>query len=159
MNIKNILFLLFDKMFGRVISKPFKVNFGYDEREKEAKKKMEDFPGYVPVVIERKIKNNKGDVDWHISKFLVPHAIKYKDFIGNVIKKLSSNENVIAVNSDNLNNIATVSSEIQKNMTYIFFTNGKKLERGDAILEDIYNQNKDDDGFLYITCTVYDAYG
>jgi len=121
----------------------FKNKYSYEEREKESKKKIEEFPGHVPIILEKKTKRLKSDKKIFeknkTNKFLVPRDIKYKDFIMNVNvrnKFITEKENV-----------------------YIFFTNGKKLEKNETRIGEIYDQNKDDDGFLYIVYTKYESFG
>eukprot|EP00331_Platyophrya_macrostoma_P034660 CAMPEP_0176436904 /NCGR_PEP_ID=MMETSP0127-20121128/18272_1 /TAXON_ID=938130 /ORGANISM="Platyophrya macrostoma, Strain WH" /LENGTH=116 /DNA_ID=CAMNT_0017820365 /DNA_START=44 /DNA_END=390 /DNA_ORIENTATION=- len=116
-----------------MVDKRFKEKFTFEERSQEARKKREEHPTLVPVIIEKHTRSKLQDIDKN--KFLASHDMKFQEFQGSIKKKLN----------------------LSKTDALFFFIAGKKLDKPDTLIRDIYEKNKDDDGFLYITFAELEA--
>ena len=117
------------------INNSFKEKFSLEDRIKEAGNIKKKYPDRIPVIIERGI--NNPDVDYiDKNKFLVPNDLCVTQLLYVIRKR-------IKVNSEK---------------ALFIFCNGK-IPTGTLPLSVLYNENKDDDGFLYIKYTSENTFG
>ncbi|CAI2381479.1 unnamed protein product [Moneuplotes crassus] len=117
----------------------FKKKHSETKRLAQSKKLLSKNDGKVPVIIE-KYKNDSTSHNLPTlsqSKFLFPGDFTYLDFLQIIRCKLSLSE---------------------KDSIFCFFKNGR-LCQGTKTLKDIYNEDKDSDGFLYCSYTFENTQG
>lgn len=117
--------------------KSFKDEFSLDKRKAESENLMSKYPNRIGIIVEQEKYNNS----------IIPHIDKRKYAVYNDMK-FSSFMNVIR-------NRLKLSPEI----ALIFFVNGSNILTGNQIMSEIYNQYKDEDGFIYIKYTGENTFG
>merc|ERR1712232_188318 len=122
------------KSEGRRRKVPFKTTHPYEKRESEAKRIREKYPDRIPVICERDQRSDIPDIDK--KKYLVPQDLTVGQFVYVIRKRIKlSPEKAI----------------------YIFINN--VLPPTAALMSSIYEEQKDDDGFLYITYSGENTFG
>jgi GABA(A) receptor-associated protein len=112
----------------------FKVAYSFELRKRESNRIIEKFVDKIPVIVERHYKSTIADIDK--KKFLVPNDILFGEFL-NILRKrikLSSTE-ALFVFVNNTTPALTDSMGI------------------------VYNNHKDEDGFLYLCYTGQNFFG
>jgi len=113
---------------------PFKSEHAYEKRESEAHRIREKYPDRIPVICERDPRSDIPDIDK--KKYLVPQDLTVGQFVYVIRKRIQlSPEKAI----------------------YIFINN--VLPPTAALMSSIYEEQKDDDGFLYITYSGENTFG
>eukprot|EP00331_Platyophrya_macrostoma_P022599 CAMPEP_0176454646 /NCGR_PEP_ID=MMETSP0127-20121128/30096_1 /TAXON_ID=938130 /ORGANISM="Platyophrya macrostoma, Strain WH" /LENGTH=120 /DNA_ID=CAMNT_0017844013 /DNA_START=30 /DNA_END=392 /DNA_ORIENTATION=+ len=118
-----------------MVDKKFKDKYTFEERLKEARKKKEEHPTLIPVIVERHARSKLPEIEK--SKFLASKEMKLQEFQASIKKKL----------------------KLDKSEALFFFIAGKKIDRPDTPMQDVYNNSKDKDEFLYITYSELEAFG
>ena len=106
-----------------------------DERRAQYTKVVESHPGKIPVIVER-APNAKNVPEIDKSKYLVPEDLTVAQFIYLIRKR-------IKLNND---------------QALFIYINGQ-LPISSALFSQIYEENKDTDGFLYVVYTGESSFG
>ena len=101
-------------------------NSEFSERQKECDKIRKQFPGKIPIICEKDPKSNIRDIDK--TKYLVPDDLTVSNFSLMIRKRI----------------------EIPQEAAFYLLANGKNSLTGDKLLSEVYEEHKDEDGFLYI---------
>ena len=113
--------------------KSYKNMYTLEKRQDEALRIKEKYPNRVPIICER---YTVGDPEIDRKKYLVPDDLSISNFIYVIRKRIKLKP---------------------ENALYLF-VNGKILN-GTGLLAQIYEKNKDNDGFLYIKYTLENTFG
>lgn len=112
----------------------FKKNNTFEKRLSDSRKILEKYKNRIPIIIIQE--NNSSLPKLDKIKYLVPHDITIAQFIFIIRKRISlSPEEAI----------------------FIFVNN--TLPPSSYLISTIYQQNKDKDGFLYLTITSENTFG
>lgn len=114
----------------------FKHDFSFEQRKAEATRVINKYPGRVPIICEKSIIASKDCPDIDKKKYLVPIDLTIGQFLYIVRRRLN------------------LSPE-----KAIFLFVGNKIAPSTISINEIYNYNKDDDGFLYITYALENMFG
>ena len=106
------------------INNSFKKKYAFEKRKLESKKILIKFPNRIPIIVER---YNKGAPEIDRKKYLAPDDLNLANFLYVIRKRLHLS---------------------QEKSIYLFINN--KLLPMSKLLGEIYDSNKDEDGFLYI---------
>ena len=112
----------------------FKTKYTIDERISESNKIMKKYPHRVPVIVEKNNNCKLDDIDKN--KYLVPRDLNINQLIFIIRKRINLN-----------------SSEA------LFIMINNKLCPSNTCIGDIYDDNHNDDGFLYIIYTSENTFG
>ena len=113
---------------------PYKEEVSLDKRKKESSKILEKYPDRLPVIVERLKSSDIGRLDK--KKYLVPHDLTIGQFMYVIRKRL----------------------EITSDQAIFLFVNNT-LPPSSVLMSDIYMDNKDEDGFLYILYSGESTFG
>ena len=114
----------------------FQRKITFQKRLEESKKILAKHPNRIPIIIE-KSETCKTIEDIDKKKFLVPHDLTLGQLMYVVRKRLK-----------------TLSAE-----TGLFFFINDTMQPASALLTQIYNNHKHDDGFLYILYSSENTFG
>lgn len=112
----------------------YKINKNFEDRCKESNKIREKYPDRIPVIVDRRDKSNIPDIDKH--KFLIPNDLTVGQFVYVIRKRIK---------------IAP------EKAIFVFINN--VLPPTAALLSQIYDEHKDEDGFLYIVYSGENTFG
>ena len=112
----------------------FKEKYNIDERRNESNKMLKNYPSRIPIIVE-KYKGCKLN-NMTKNKYLVPKDLLLSQFI-NIIRKRIELDSAQA----------------------LFITINSRLCSGSSTINDIYNDNKDEDKFLYVIYTSENTFG
>ncbi|XP_023518800.1 autophagy-related protein 8C-like [Cucurbita pepo subsp. pepo] len=112
----------------------FKLGIPLEKRQAEAARIREKYPDRVPVIVEKAGRSKIADIDKN--KYLVPADITVGQFVYVVRKriKLSSEKTIFVFVKDTLPSTG-------------------------ALMSAIYEENKDEDGFLYLSYSGENVFG
>nr|GMC85222.1 autophagy-related protein 8F [Ipomoea batatas] len=112
----------------------FKQQHEFEKRRVEATKIREQYPDKIPVIVERAERSDIPNIDKR--KFLVPSDLTVGQFVFVIRKRIQlSSEKAIFIFVDNV------------------------LPTTGALMSAIYEEKKDDDGFLYVTYSGENTFG
>ncbi|PRQ52781.1 putative autophagy protein Atg8 ubiquitin [Rosa chinensis] len=114
--------------------KSYKLGIPLEQREAEAARIRENYPDRVPVIVERAEKSDVPDIEKN--KYLVPADITVGQFVFVIRKKIKLDPD---------------------KAIFIFVKN--ILPPTAALMSAIYEENKDEDGFLYMTYSGESTFG
>jgi len=114
----------------------FKKTHSLEERRKECEKMRTKFADRVPVIVERVVNSDLPQLDR--KKFLVPKDIIFGQFLSIIRKRVNISSSTAIFTFVGDNQAMTVSS---------------------ATMNQTYEENKDEDGFLYVFYTGEDTFG
>mmetsp|Transcript_25000 Transcript_25000/g.42744 ORF Transcript_25000/g.42744 Transcript_25000/m.42744 type:complete len:126 (-) Transcript_25000:56-433(-) len=120
-------------------SSKFKASHPKEKREELANKIRNKYPDRIPVIVER----GKNVPDIIKQKFLVPGDLTVGKFTLEIKKHL------IVDKVDNIDSSKAI----------FLFVNGKSLTKSSDKLSSVYEQHRDQDGFVYITYHGESTYG
>lgn len=112
----------------------FKNKYNLEERKNESSKMLLKYPSRIPIIVEKYEKCDLSTMDKN--KYLVPKDLLLSQFI-NIIRK----------------RIELDSSQA------LFITINNRLCSSSSLISDIYNDNKDEDNFLYVVYTSENTFG
>lgn len=104
------------------------------ERKSKAHRVVSKYPDRVPVICQREPKSNLSDMEK--PKILVPKDLSVAQFIAIIRKRI----------------------QLQPQETMFLFINNKLVQNG-ALMADVYDHNKDEDGFLYVLYSSENYFG
>ena len=113
----------------------FKQENTLEDRKKETEKIMKKYDDRIPIIIERSSRTDLPDVEKN--KYLVPNNLTVGQFIFTALRnrlKLGNEQALFIFVNDN-------------------------IPPTSASLKDIYNEHKDEDGFLYMTYAGENTFG
>jgi len=112
----------------------FKTEHPFDKRKQEAERIRSKYPDRIPVIVEKAEKNDITDIDK--KKYLVPGDLTVGLFVYVIRKRIKlSPEKAI----------------------FIFVNN--VLPPTAALMSSVYDEQKDEDGFLYVTYSGENTFG
>ena len=113
---------------------PFREMYTYDERQVEAKKIMGKYPERLPVIVER----SSGCQLKHINKnkFLVCKDMTMSQFVFMIRKRI----------------------ELDPSQSLFVLVNNR-IASGNVTMCKVYEDHKDDDGFMYMMYTSENTFG
>ena len=112
----------------------FKGKFSFEKRKAEAERVLAKYPDRIPVIVEQNSGNKLPTIDK--TKFLVPSDLTIGQFVYVIRKRIK------------------LSPE-----KAIFLMIDSKLPATSALLSQVYQENKDKDGFLYTTYSGENVFG
>ncbi|CAE8732861.1 unnamed protein product [Polarella glacialis] len=113
----------------------------FEKRSAEARRILTKYPDRIPVICEKAARSDLPDIDK--KKFLVPGTMLCGEFKYIIHKHINQTAN------------ATLASD---RTIYLFVNNSTSPKTG-ALMSEIYDQFKSDDGFLYITYSAENTLG
>ena len=113
----------------------FKQKYEFNTRKIESDKIKEKYPNRYPLIITKGTKCNLNDIDK--TKFLIPGDLTIGQIMYIVRKRIKLDE------VDSL----------------FLFINDKILPTTSSVISSVYNEHKDDDGFLYISYCNENVFG
>merc|ERR1712113_578505 len=113
---------------------------GFEKRSAEAKRILAKYPDRIPVICEKAARSDLPDIDK--KKFLVPGTMLCGEFKYIVHKHLTQ-MGMAAISSD---------------QTIYLFVSRTSPKTG-ALMSEVYEQHKSDDGFLYIEYSAENTLG
>ena len=105
-----------------------------NERLNESKKIIQKYPDRIPIIVTKNNKSKIKDIDKN--KYLVPNDMTIGQFIYTIRKRL----------------------KLEPHLALFFFINNK-VAATSSLLSEIYNNEKNEDGFLYITYQDENTFG
>ena len=112
----------------------FKIQHSFDKRKSESTKIMTKYPDKIPIIVEKQKNTDLEDIDK--KKYLDPNDLTFGQFVYVIRKRL---------------NIS------QEKAIFLFCNNILPPTAG--LISQIYNEHKDDDGFLYCVYAGENAFG
>jgi GABA(A) receptor-associated protein len=106
----------------------------FEQRKNESDKITKKYPNRIPIIIEKVDKCLLNDIDK--TKYLVPKDLNMNQFIYIIRKRIKLD-----------------------NSQSIFFIVGNNVCPSNVPLSSIYEEHKDEDGFLYIVYTSENTFG
>ncbi|XP_063775827.1 microtubule-associated proteins 1A/1B light chain 3C [Pseudophryne corroboree] len=119
-----------------VNTKPFKLRKSLETRKSEVIRIKAKFPTKIPVIVERYTKE-KYLPRLDKTKFLVPQDISMSQFI----------------------NIIRNRMDLSATQAFYILVNNKSLASMSLTISELYRDNKDEDGFLYMTYASQEMFG
>ncbi len=113
----------------------FKKNHTFDQRKGEAKRIISKYPDRIPVIVEKLEKSQIPDIDK--KKYLVPSDLTVGQFLYIIRKRIKLNPE----------------------QAIFIFVADNVLPATSLIMSQLYREQKDDDGFLYILYSGEQVYG
>ncbi|XP_008345819.2 autophagy-related protein 8C-like [Malus domestica] len=112
----------------------FKLEHTLERRQAEASRIREKYPDRIPVIVEKAARSDIPDIDK--KKYLVPADLNVGQFVYVVRKRIKLGA---------------------EKAIFIFVNN--TLPPNAALMSTIYDENKDEDGFLYLTFSGENVFG
>ena len=114
----------------------FKTNFSFERREQESSKILTKYPNKIPVIVQRS-ERCKSIEDISKNKFLVPGDLTLAQFVYVIKKRIN----------------------VGPEQAIYIFLNDKTLATPTYTLSQLYNEFRDNDGFLYLDYAGENAFG
>ena len=112
----------------------FKKQHIFDKRLSESKRIIEKYPTKIPIIVEKQNKSDVPDIDKQ--KYLVPNDLTMGQFVYVIRRRLKLDP---------------------EKAIFIFINN--ILPPTSAFVQQVYEDHKDDDGFLYVTYSGENSFG
>ena len=112
----------------------FKKQHIFDKRLSESKRIIEKYPTKIPIIVEKQNKSDVPDIDKQ--KYLVPNDLTIGQFVYVIRRRLKL---------------------YPEKAIFIFINN--ILPPTSAFVQQVYEEHKDDDGFLYVTYSGENSFG
>ncbi|CAG9315659.1 unnamed protein product [Blepharisma stoltei] len=106
-----------------------------DERKHETEKIQSRWPEKIPIILEKDSRCTLEALPK--SKFLCSNDFTVQQFTASIRKKLN----------------------LDKSAGVFIFIGGKELLSGEALMREVYQQKKDEDGFLYMLYSEHEVLG
>jgi GABA(A) receptor-associated protein len=116
------------------MSKSFKDTHDFEKRKKEAERIRQKYPDRIPVICEKAPKSDIPDIDK--KKYLVPNDLTVGQFVYVVRKRI----------------------KLEPEKAIFIFVNNS-LPSTASLMSQIYDEHKDEDGFLYVTYSGENTFG
>lgn len=115
----------------------FKQKYPVEQRKKTTQEMLEQYPDRVPVIVEKENTKSKNALPDIKNKYLVPRALTVGSFLFIIRKKIELNES----------------------QALYLLVNGKYTPSTSDTLGEIYDLQKDDDGYLYMVYSTENTFG
>lgn len=116
---------------------PFKNQYGSEERKNESARVMAKHPDRIPIICQRMVKSGKSNLPYIDKiKYLVPKDLTLGQFIYVIRKRM----------------------KLDSTYALFLFVNGR-IPPTSAMVGSIYAENKDEDGFLYVSYSSENTFG
>lgn len=115
---------------------PFKERRSFEMRQRDVMEIKKKHPNKVPLVIERG-KSERSLRRMDKTKFLVPEEITISQLLAILRKRI----------------------DVSDSQAFFLVINNKSLASGNTTLGEVYRQEKDTDGFLYIAYSSQETFG
>ena len=112
----------------------FRDSKSLDDRIAESEKIIEKYPDRIPIIVEKCTESTLKDIDKQ--KYLVPKDLTFSQFLYIIRKRINLNE---------------------AEALFLFVNN--KLVPSNMSINEIYNSDKCEDGFLYVNYTNENTFG
>jgi GABA(A) receptor-associated protein len=112
----------------------FKNKNSFDKRKEESDNVIIKYPDRIPIIVQKHTSTELPDIDKY--KYLVPKSMSITQFSFIVRKRV----------------------KLEPSQA-IFITINNKLVSSNKTISELYNDEKDDDGFLYIVYTGENTFG
>ena len=112
----------------------FKKQHTFDKRVAESKRIIEKYPSKIPIIVEKQKNSDVSDIDKQ--KYLVPNDLTMGQFVYVIRRRLKLE---------------------QEKAIFIFVNN--ILPPTSAFVQQVYEEHRDDDGFLYVTYSGENSFG
>ena len=116
--------------------KPFQSEFNFEKRKAESTRILNRYPDLIPVICER-VEGHTTVPDLDRRKFLVPPHLTMGQFVYVVRKRIS----------------------LEPSQAIYMYISGNILAPTAHTLSLVYNEHKNDDGFLYVTYSGENTFG
>ncbi|KAH9490326.1 Microtubule-associated proteins 1A/1B light chain 3C [Bulinus truncatus] len=120
----------------RLSNKTFKQRKTFAVRKEEVEGIKQKFPSKVPVIVERFHKETALPI-LDKTKFLVPQELTMSQFLTIIRNRMSLNSN----------------------QSFYLIINNKSISSMSATIAELYRDEKDEDGFLYMTYASQEMFG
>ena len=114
----------------------FKQEFDFETRKGESKRIIEKYKDRIPIIVEKSLKSDIVDIDK--KKYLVPNDITVGQFVYIIRKRIE----------------LTAEKAI-----FLFAGEDYTIPPSSSLISEIYNNFKDEDGFLYFTYSGENTFG
>ena len=114
----------------------FKYKHTLSDRQTESSRIRNKYPDRVPIICEKSIQSSKNLPDLDKSKYLVPCDLTVGQFMFVIRKRI----------------------KLPSEQAIFLFVNGT-IPSTSTILDSLYDANRDEDGFLYITYSGENTFG
>ena len=113
----------------------FKKKNSLEKRKKEAERIIKKYPQRIPVVCEKKHQQNVMDLE---TKFLVPNDLTMGQFTYVIRKRIKLKP---------------------EEALFLFHQENNAMPSSNMLVSQFYKDNKDEDGFLYLTVAAQETFG
>lgn len=117
----------------KITKKNYKEIFSLEKRKKESKNIMLKYPLKIPIIVQL-FENSKLNIEKN--KYLVPNDLSFGQFIYIIRKKIQINET-----------------------DALFFYINNKIHSNNKNISDIYNDEVDEDGYMYVYVSAESTFG
>lgn len=124
-------------MGEKKVNSQFKLTHDFEKRQKEAIKIMAKYPDRVPIICEKSTLDTMDTPSLDKSKFLVPRDLSIGQFLYVIRRRI----------------------KLTPEKALFLFINNKTLAPTSEVIMNIYERNKDSDGFLYMTFSGENVFG
>ena len=113
----------------------FKKEFDFDTRKDESTRIKERYPDRVPIIVEKSVKSDIAGIDK--KKYLVPQDLTIGQFMYIIRKRI----------------------DLTAEKAIFLFTEKNIITPTASVISEIYEQHKNDDGFLYLIYAGENTFG
>ena len=113
----------------------FKREFDFETRKSESTRIKEKYPDRIPIIVEKSIKSDISDIDK--KKYLVPNDITIGQFVYIIRKRI----------------------QLTSEKAIFLFTEKHSIPPTSSFISEIYEQFKNEDGFLYLIYAGENTFG